>query len=159
MFRQHPVRARHVLPALLFAAVAAGCAYAPPHRADAGEDGAIAAGRGRIYFYRTTLNIGGPNSLLGDAMRPAVMLDGGKIAEALPGGVFFCDVMPGRHEAAVAGPRPMTVPVQVAAGGVSYLRMDWGIPTLAQRPLLEVDARTGQQETGNRDRIAATCPA
>src|SRR3546814_7394468 len=77
----------------------AGCGIPPAP--DRNEDGAIAAGRGRIYFYRTTLSLGGPNSLLGDASKPAVMLDDRKIADALPGGVFFCDVAPGRHEVAV----------------------------------------------------------
>src|SRR3546814_1239130 len=50
----------------------AGCGIPPAP--DRNEDGAIAAGRGRIYFYRTTLSLGGPNSLLGDASKPAVML-------------------------------------------------------------------------------------
>lgn len=136
----------------------AGCTV-PPGSSDAGDDGPIAAGRGRIYFYRTALSIGGPNSLLGDASRPALTLDGHKVAEVLPGAVFFCDMPPGRHEIAVAGPSPTTVDVQVAAGGTSYLRMDWGIPTLARRPLIEVDARTGRQETENRSRVTAACPA
>jgi len=145
-----------LLPGL--AAILSACAV-PAGAPAAGEDGAIAAGRGRIYFYRTRLSIGGPNSLLGDASKPPVLLDGTKIAEVLPGAVFFCDVAPGRHEVAVGGPSPITVPVQVTAGGTSYLRMDWGIPTLARRPLLEVDARTGQMETENRDRATAACPA
>lgn len=135
----------------------AGCGLPPAP--DRNEDGAIAAGRGRLYFYRTTLSIGGPNSLLGDASKPAVMLDDRKIAEALPGGVFFCDVVPGRHEVAVAGPKPTAILVNVSAGSASYVRMDWGIPIASQRPVLEVDARTGQMETENHTRIAAACPA
>jgi hypothetical protein len=158
MIRRFRFPARH-LALLGLAAVMAGCSYASTGRPDVSEDGAIAAGRGRIYFYRTTLSLGGPNSLLGDASRPAVMLNGRKIAEALPGGVFFCDVLPGRYDVAVAGPTPTTIPVQVAAGGTSYLRMDWGIPVASRRPIMEVDQRTGQMETDNRTRISATCPA
>lgn len=158
MIRHLPVPVRS-LALLGLAAVMAGCASPPPSARQTGADGAIAAGRGRIYFYRTTFSIGGPNSLLGDASRPPVMLDGRRIADALPGGVFFCDVAPGRHEVAVGGPTPTTLPVQVAAGGTSYLRMDWGIPVASRRPLIEVDAHTGQMETEDRDRIAAACPA
>lgn len=144
-------------PLFLVGALLAGCTL--PSVPDRSEDGPIAAGRGRLYFYRTALSLGGPNSLLGDASKPAVMLDDRKIADALPGGVFFCDVPPGRHEVAVAGPKPTTILVNVSAGGASYVRMDWGIPIATQRPVLEVDAHTGQMETENRSRIAAACPA
>src|SRR3546814_20503416 len=74
----------------------AGCGIPPAP--DRNEDGAIAAGRGRIYFYRTTLSLGGPNSLRGEAPKPEVMLDERRTADAPRGGVCFCVVAPGVPE-------------------------------------------------------------
>jgi len=139
----------------------AGCA-APGTRAASdpgGEDGAIAAGRGRIYFYRTILSIGGPNSVFGNPAAPEVLLDGHKAGTALPGGVFFCDVRPGQYDIAIRGAGQYAIAVAVTAGTASYVRMDWGAATLTARGhLREVDASTGRVETEHRTRIAATCP-
>ena len=52
----------------------------------------LAADKGRIYFYRS-------NSMLGAAIQPSIVLNGEKVGDSQPGGVFYIDRPPGKYEA------------------------------------------------------------
>jgi hypothetical protein len=122
-------------------------------------DPPIAEGHGRIYFYRTALALGGSNSILGTPERPLVILDDTTLAERLPGTVFFCDLLPGRHAVLVRGRKSYPLAVDVPANVMVYVRMDWGFGRLfGQNPVQEVPPPTGAMETDGRGRIAAACP-
>lgn len=156
-------RSGRIPAAALLLAVLAACATQPsaPVQKErlASGDPPIAEGRGRIYFYRTTLSLGGSNSLLGNAERPAVMLDDSRIAEGLPGAVFFCDLPPGRHAVLVRAQKSYPLAVDLPANVAVYVRMDWGLGgLLGQERVVEVPPPTGAAETAGRGRIAATCP-
>ncbi|MEK9967963.1 MAG: hypothetical protein VW600_02430 [Ferrovibrio sp.] len=123
-------------------------------------DPPIAEGRGRIYFYRTALSLGGSNSILGTPEQPLVLLDDTKVAEGLPGAVFYCDLLPGRHAVLVHGKKSYPLAVDLPANVMVYVRMDWGFGSLfGQSPVQEVPPPTGLVEIDGRGRIAAACPA
>lgn len=125
----------------------------------ASGDPAIAEGRGRIYFYRTALVVGGAGSVLGNPERPVVLLDDTRVAEGLPGAVFFCDLRPGRHTVLVRATKSYPLAIDLPANVIVYVRMDWGFGSLlGQTPVQEVPPPTGVVETNGRGRIAAACP-
>jgi hypothetical protein len=157
-------RAMRIAVAAMLGAGLVACATQPPaplqnERLPSG-DPPIAEGRGRIYFYRTALALGGANSLLGAAERPIVMVDDARVAEALPGAVFFCDLRPGRHAVLVRTKNSYPLAIDLPASVAVYVRMDWGFGSLfGQVQVQEVPPPTGAVETRGRGRIAATCPS
>lgn len=122
-------------------------------------DPPMAAGVGRIYFYRTTFSIGSDSGLLGNVVKPLLTLDGKPVAEASPGSVFFCDVVPGRHQVTIHANQRYSLAVATVPSQAKYVKLDWGMVGLTgQSHVSEVSAALGEQEIEGRPRIAATCP-
>lgn len=67
-----------------------GCASGPKFAEVRDTVPPLAAGNGRIFFYRTMT--------MGAAVQPPVKLDGTKIGVAKPRGLFFVDRPPGNYQ-------------------------------------------------------------
>ena len=70
--------------------------------------------QGRVYFYRT--------ALLGTAVQPAIVLNGQKVGDCQPGGVFYEDIRPGDYEASVATEVERKVTFTMAGGEEKFVR-------------------------------------
>lgn len=128
-----------------------GCATGPSLQESQASVPRVPVDRGRIYFYRT-------NSPFGSAIQPSVRLDGLVVGDAVPGGVFFCNVVPGRYTASVESEVEKSVDVDVAAGESAYVKMDWGMGWLFARIQLEMPpADIGARETAEASLIKAKC--
>ncbi len=102
--------------ALALAACASG-----PRLSELQESGRIpnpAPDRGRIYVYRT--------AVIGAAVQPEVTIDGRFVGNAVPDGVFYVDLPPGRHTVATADAADRKLRLDLAAGGTRYVRLDVG---------------------------------
>jgi hypothetical protein len=105
-------------PRLLFlglAALIAGCASGPKY---ADVQSAIPApdpAQGRLYFFREA-------SGLGAAVQPAILLNGEKVGDSVPGGFFFVDRVPGEYVASASTEVERRVTVSLRAGATEYLR-------------------------------------
>lgn len=88
---------------------------------DAAHNGLpLAAGEGRIYFYRDQL-------FFGMVRQPAIDLNGRPVASCAPNGVAAADVPPGRYQASVGGGNALDV--SIVAGEEKFIRcsiaFDW----------------------------------
>ncbi|HKW30017.1 MAG TPA: DUF2846 domain-containing protein [Verrucomicrobiae bacterium] len=70
---------------------------------------------GRIWFYRHSI-------LFGDAMDPAIKLDGTKIGNSIPGGFFQAQTTPGTHEVSTTSEATYTTTVTVSTNVDSYVK-------------------------------------
>jgi len=66
-----------------------GCASLPTYNEYASTMQPVPADRGRIYVYRITI--------VGDAIRPAVRIDGEPVGRAIPEGFFYVDLPAGDY--------------------------------------------------------------
>jgi hypothetical protein len=100
----------------------------------------IKAGFGRIYFYRS-------NSPIGSGIQPAIRLNGEDVGSAVPGGVFFRDVLPGNFEVSTETEVERTATFTIEADQTRYVRMETGLGVLVYRvfPVL-VDPVEGESE-------------
>jgi hypothetical protein len=93
----------------------AGCATGGARYADVNVAAPkLAADRGRIYFYRT--------SILGLAIQPGIKLNGESVGSAAPGGFFFVDRPRGNYVASSATEVESTLAFALAAGETKYVR-------------------------------------
>ncbi|WP_374465917.1 hypothetical protein [Ferrovibrio sp.] len=147
-----------IRPVFVLAALLAFAGCAPVSQAPV-ADPPLAAGLSRIYFYRTTFSVGSDNGLLGTVARPLLTLDDKPVAEVPAGSVFFCDVLPGRHQMTVRANQTYTLAIATMANQSSYVKFDWGLGSLTgQGHVFEVAASMGGREIEGQPRLAATCP-
>ena len=81
---------------------------------------------GRIYFYRSA-------SPVGAALQPSIMLNGTKVGDSEPGGVFFKNVSPGNYEVATSTEVERKLTFTVAAGQIRYVETSVGFGFLVGR--------------------------
>jgi hypothetical protein len=70
---------------------------------------------GRIWFFRHSV-------LFGDAIDPAVKLDGTKIGNSIPGGFFQVQTTPGAHEVSTTTEATYTTTVTVSTNVDCYIK-------------------------------------
>lgn len=129
-----------------------GCATGPSLQQSQASIPELSPDRGRVYFYRT-------NSGFGAAIQPSVKLDGVVVGDSVPGGVFYCDVVPGPHIAGVTTEVDRTVNFSVAAGEPAYIKMDWGFGYLVYRVQIETVApNIGAGEAAVSSLMKSQCP-
>jgi hypothetical protein len=90
----------------------AGCATGP--KLSESTVPPVAAGKGRVYFYRT--------QVVGFGVQPSILLNGDKVGDCTPNGVFYKDVAPGDYEASTATEVEHKLTFAVAAGDEKYVR-------------------------------------
>lgn len=130
----------------------AGCATGPSLQQSQANVPDMAPDRARIFLYRT-------NSPFGAAIQPSVKLDNAVVGEAVPGGVFFCDVPPGHHVVSVTTEAEKIANIDIAAGQASYIKMDAGFGWMIARIHLEiVSPETGADEAGKSSLVKSQCP-
>src|SRR5688572_9924685 len=76
-------------------AVLAGCASGIKHSEMASSIPTIAAGQGRVYFFRSS-------SMVGAAVTPDIRLNGAVVGESKPGGFFYVDRPAGNYTASTS---------------------------------------------------------
>lgn len=117
------------------------CATGPTLEESADTMPPIPTGKGRVFFYR------GVDFSAGD---DDVLLDGEKAGNALMGGVFFKDVLPGRHRATtVTNLAWPIVEFNVSAGEKKYIKLVGGRYRVS--PEL-VNAKTGEADVADLHR-------
>jgi hypothetical protein len=93
-------------------------------------------------------------------VQPEIRLDGRVIGSSVPGGVFYCDVKPGKHIAAVTTEGTRTVNFDVAAGESTYVKMDWAMGFMTGRINFEViDPTNGAEEADVQSLVNSECPS
>ncbi len=106
----------------------------------------LPADLGRIYFYR-------PAGLYGSGIRPDILLNGEKIAESLPGGVYLVDVTPGQYDVSVPAvlyPGAEQLSIEIKAGETRYIRTSAGGSAFAGRINIEqVESDQAKKEIRN----------
>jgi hypothetical protein len=126
---------RIMLVAILACALACACASGPTLSDARASVPVLAAGKARIYFYRT--------GIVGAAYQPEVTLNGAVVGKAAPRGVYFRDVAPG-HYAVTTRLTRKVVEFDVAAGQKMYVRMDYSFGFNIDPELIQ--ASVGERE-------------
>jgi Protein of unknown function (DUF2846) len=117
------------------AIVLAGCAASGVKQKDmASSIPTIGADEGRIFFYRSS-------GFAGGAVRPSIKLDGAIVGESQPGGFFYVDAAPGKHEVATSTEAENKLTFVLEKGEVKYVKTSVSmglfvgrvIPTLASK--------------------------
>ncbi|HVZ65475.1 MAG TPA: DUF2846 domain-containing protein [Lacunisphaera sp.] len=93
-----------------------GCASGPNTAEAKGTVPALAAGQGRIYFYRT--------SMTGLAAQPGIQFDGQQVGKAAAGEYFYVDAAPGDHKIVTGTADDQQLSVQLEPGQTRYVRLD-----------------------------------
>ncbi|KQZ42547.1 DUF2846 domain-containing protein [Duganella sp. Root1480D1] len=75
----------------------------------------LSADHGRVYFYRV-------DALTGGGMSAPVKLDGEVVGDSLPGGYFYVDAAPGKHEASAATRVTRKLNFVLEPGETKYVR-------------------------------------
>jgi len=122
--------------ALLMLLLVAACATGPTLQASLASVPPVPAGEGRVFFYRGNL-------IFGIAIQPKIMLNGQKIGESIPGGVFYRDLPPGHYQVEVTTETTYDVGFELAAGQIVYLKTRGAMGGL--EPLV-VDPVIGKRE-------------
>jgi hypothetical protein len=117
----------------------AGCASGPTFSKISSTIPELSSDMGRIYFYRSS-------SPFGAGVQPAIMLNGTKVGDSIPGGVFFKDVSPGDYEVATSTEVKRKLTFTVAARQSRYVETSVGVGFLVGRvhPTL-VDPAVGKK--------------
>ncbi len=111
------------------------CATGPSLKESAKSIPPPGAGMGRVFFYRTIV--------IGAAYTPDVLLNGEKVGNAVPRGVFYKDVPPGKY-AATTTMTSEIVNFDIGAGEKKYIKLHYGFGFRIYPEL--VDATTGEAE-------------
>jgi len=128
------------LSAAIVALLLAACASGPKYTEVQSAIPALAADRGRIYFYRS-------GNIFGSGIQPTVMLGGEKVGDAVPGGFFFIDRKPGNYEVLLSTEVERKLTFTLVGGQEQYVRMSVGLGVIVYRVYPElVDAATGKSE-------------
>lgn len=130
---------RTILTMTLAVLVLAGCATGPKFSKISGTIPDLASAMGRIYFYRSS-------SPIGAGVQPAIMLNGTKVGNSVPGGVFFKNVKPGNYEVATSTEVERKLTFTIAAGQTRYVLTTVGLGFFIGRvyPTL-VDPKVGSK--------------
>ena len=96
------------------AALLAGCATGPSVSDLGARIPPIPQQMGRIWFYRS----GTP---FGAAVQPAILVNGSKVGDAVPGGAFWRDAMPGNYEVSTSTEVENKLTFTLAAGEVRFV--------------------------------------
>jgi hypothetical protein len=126
---------RRFFGAFLLIAVSA-CATGPSLKESAHALPSLESGKGRIFFYRTIV--------IGAAYTPDVLLNGSKVGNAVPRGVFFKDVSPGKY-AVTTTMTSEAVNIDLAAGEKKYIKLSYAFgfriyPELVDTAIGEAEA-------------------
>lgn len=117
-----------------------GCASGPTYSTIQSTLPSIASEKGRIYFYRE-------GSPFGGGIQPSIMLDGVKVGDSVPGGVFFVDVGPGNHTVTTETEVTRKLTFTLAAGQTRYVKSTVGLGVIVYRVVPElVDEKVGAEE-------------
>lgn len=109
-----------VILTLAFAGlVLVGCASGPTFSKISSTLPNLSNDMGRIYFYRAS-------SPVGAAVQPSIRLNGEKVGDSEPGGVFYKDVRPGNYEVATSTEVTRKLTFTVAAGQTRYVETSVG---------------------------------
>lgn len=100
----------------LLALLIAACATGPSLKERSSSLPQIDQGKARIFFYRT--------QIVGAAYQPDVLLNGEKVGNAVPQGVFFRDVPPGKHSVTTTMTKEV-VTMDIAAGDKKYVKLSY----------------------------------
>lgn len=100
--------------------VLAGCASGPTFSKISSTIPNLTSDTGRIYFYRSS-------SPIGAAVQPSIMLNGKKVGDSEPGGVFFKNVSPGNYEVATSTEVERKLTFTIAAGQTRYVQTSVGM--------------------------------
>lgn len=110
------MKALRVLTTLVLASTLAGCAATgTKFAAQEASTPAVAADKGRVYFYRA-------NSMVGAAIQPELHLDGKVVGKSQPGGYFYVDADAGSHEAQASTEATNKVSFVLDKGETKYVR-------------------------------------
>ena len=129
-----------VIVTIMFAGfVLTGCASGPTFSTISSTIPDLSSNMGRIYFYRSS-------SPVGAAVQPSIMLNGTKVGDSIPGGVFFKDVSPGNYEVATSTEVKRKLTFTLAARQSRYVETLVGFGFLVGRvhPNL-VDPKVGEK--------------
>lgn len=128
-----------LLVLLALSAFFAGCASGPSYSDYQGSIPAVAADKGRIYFYRT--------AVMGAAIQPAVKVNGVKVGSAKPNGFFYYDVVPGEYAVETTTEVKRKLTLTMEKGQTRYVRLGISLGFLAGHVYPElVDTDVGAKE-------------
>jgi hypothetical protein len=130
------VRFFRFLPAVLALLLIAACATGPSLKEQAAAVPAIEPGKARIYFYRTSVD--------GGAYQPDVLLNGKKVGDAIPRGVFFLDVKPGKYSITTTM-TSQVVNLDIVSGEKKFVRFSYSSGFNIFPELM--DSATGEAES------------
>lgn len=94
----------------------AGCASGPAYKDVKGSFQPLAAGSGRIFFYRI--------ASAGAAVQPEVKLNGEKVGSAVPKGFFFADRPAGDYEVTTITELKKSLTFHLDPGQTRYVRLN-----------------------------------
>jgi len=120
--------------------VLSGCASGPKFNEIESKIPPIKSSEGRIYFYRDA-------SLFGAGIQPSIRLNNGIIGVSKPGGFFYVDTKPGKHEVSCATEVERKAVFTLDAGQTRYIKTTIGLGIVAGRVYPElVDNKLGDKE-------------
>jgi hypothetical protein len=130
---------RRVALACLLALLGA-CASGPKYNDVKTAIPNIQPDQGRIYVYRAS-------SPMGAAIQPAIMLNGEKIGQSVPGGFFFVDRPAGNYEIASSTEVEKKVTFVLEKGDTRYIKTSIGFGLFVGRVYPDlIDPKQGQSE-------------
>lgn len=125
---------------LIFAVIAAfisGCASGPSYSETTIPP--LAAGKGRIYFYRT--------ATMGAALKPSVKVNGLNVGTSRAKGFFYYDAAPGEYKVETSTEVTRRLTLKLEAGDTRYVKMGVSMGFLAGHVYPElVDTSVGSKE-------------
>ncbi len=130
---------RNVVIALLCLVITA-CATGPQFAEVQSTLPQLAESKGRIYFYRSA-------NPFGSAVQPSVLLNGEKVGDSVPNGVFLRDVPPGKYEVSLSTEVEKKLTFTLEAGEEKFVRMSISLGLFVGRVIPElVNPEVGRQE-------------
>lgn len=133
---------KKILSLCLFALalVLSGCASGPKYQEVKASLPSLSKDKGRIYFFRSS-------SPFGAAMQPSVMLNGEKVGDAVPGGMFFVDRAPGNYTVSTSTEVEKNASFTLEAGQERFVKLSIGFGVIAGRVIPElVDKNVAESE-------------
>jgi Protein of unknown function (DUF2846) len=124
------------VPLMALLATFLGCATGPRYAEVAGSLARLADGQARMYFYRA--------SAFGGAYQPDVQVNNAKVGNAVPNGVFYRDLAPGKYLVTTSLDQGTQVSLDLSAGDEKYIRLSYRIGFKVYPEL--VDDSTGKRE-------------
>ena len=119
---------------LLSALVLFACAGGPTLREQQPQLPNLSEGKGRIFFFRV-------KRFAGSGIQPSVFLNGKKVGTAVPGGVFYRDVLAGNYLVNITTEVRKQFNFEIKTGQTRYIKMIMGIGWLFARvtPILVLE--------------------